>query len=104
MPDQLDLSKLEQQARSAGHGDGLTELYAAGVFLVFSLSWLAGPEFVGIAAAAAVFFFPKLLARTKERVTYPRIGYSADTPGGSNTGGECCSSSEQQSWYRSVRS
>jgi hypothetical protein len=78
VPDQFDLSSLERKARSADHRDGLTELYAAGVFFVFALTWLAGPEFVGIAAVASIMFFPKLVARSKQRITYPRIGYSAD--------------------------
>ena len=78
VPDQLDLSTLEKQARAAGHRDGLTELYAAGVFFVFSLTWLAGPEFVGIAAIGSIMLFPRLVARAKQRITYRRIGYSAD--------------------------
>ena len=78
VPDQLDLSTLEKQARAAGHRDGLTELNAAGVFFLFALTWLAGPEFVGIAAIGSIMLFPRLVARAKQRITYRRIGYSAD--------------------------
>lgn len=87
MSDQVNISRIERQARSADHRDGLMEIFAAAVFFVFSLTWLVGPEFVGIAAVAVIFFFPKLLALGKERITYRRIGYSADVPASSDRSG-----------------
>jgi hypothetical protein len=82
MAHRFDIDAVEQRARSAGYRDGLTELFAATVMLTFALLWLTGPWAIGIAAAFVVIFGWKVVLRIKERVTYPRIGYSGDRPDG----------------------
>ncbi|MCP3994795.1 MAG: hypothetical protein GY722_07000 [bacterium] len=85
MADEIDISSIERNARRAGYGDGLLELFAAAVLSVIALAWAANPGFVGIAAALIVLYGWKAVERVKERVTYPRIGYFQERADESNT-------------------
>lgn len=80
MTNGLDPTPIEQRARVAAYQDGITELFAALVLLAIALAWVAEPGIVGIVAAFIVLYGWKIVERVKERVTYPRIGYSQERP------------------------
>lgn len=67
--------QIERRARAATYRDGLTELFATGVLLIIAVMWISQPAFVGIAAAFIVLFGWKVVEKTKQRITYPRLGY-----------------------------
>jgi hypothetical protein len=73
--DGIDIGSIDRQARSAGYGDGLLEIFASIVLFVIALSWLGNPGFVGILAALIAIYGWKVVERVKERVVYPRVGY-----------------------------
>ncbi len=74
------IDDLSRRARTAGYADGLLEIFAATVLLVIALGWAANPGFVGILAAFIVLYGWKAVDRVKQRITYPRIGYSRERP------------------------
>lgn len=75
MTDGIDIGSVHRQARSAGYGDGLLEIFASVVLTLIALSWLGDPAFVGILAALIAIYGWKVVERVKERVVYPRVGY-----------------------------
>lgn len=79
-----DIDEIERKAKTAGYADGLLEIFAAFVLALIAASLAASPGLVGVMAAFVVLYGWKVFERVKERVTYPRIGYSrerADDPG-----------------------
>ncbi|NOY55412.1 MAG: hypothetical protein GXP34_05425 [Actinobacteria bacterium] len=80
MSNRMDLDAIERSARAAGYQDGLMELLAAVVMLGLALTWAVGPELVAIVVVPVTVFGWKVVFRFKEKVTYPRIGYSGDRP------------------------
>lgn len=71
----LDISGMDQRARSAGYSDGLLEIFAAIVLTTIALTWLVSASLVGIVAAFVALYGWKVVDRVRARVTYPRIGY-----------------------------
>lgn len=73
--DGIDIGSIDRQARSAGYGDGLLEIFASVVLTLIAVSWLGNPAFVSILAAFVAIYGWKVVERVKESVVYPRVGY-----------------------------
>jgi hypothetical protein len=72
-----DVRRLQKAAAAAQHRDGLIELFGGALLLGLGAIWLSNPGIVSIFAALYVIFALTSIERVKQRVTYPRIGYSA---------------------------
>ncbi len=71
-----DLDRLSATARAADHRDGLVELMVALLILFLAGSWEVAPSMAGLISLPFIFFGWKAISWAKERITYPRIGYS----------------------------
>jgi len=71
-----DVRRFQKAAAAAQHRDGLIELFGGALLLGLGAVWLANPGIVSIFAALYVIFSLTSIERVKQRVTYPRIGYS----------------------------
>ena len=69
-----DLVKLEQNAFRDSMKDGLTETLAGFIFLMCAIMFNQ-PSFVGLFVVFYIIFLPRLVEASREKYTYPRIGY-----------------------------
>jgi hypothetical protein len=76
----IDPDAVERSARRADYSDGLLELFAAVLMATLAGGWALQPGMVGLLSLPFVFFGWKVIAIIKERITYPRIGYSGYNP------------------------
>ena len=76
----IDPDAVERSARRADYRDGLLELFAAALMATLAAGWAFQPGIVGLLSLPFIFFGWKVMAKLKERITYPRIGYSGYNP------------------------
>lgn len=81
----VDPDAVERNARRADYRDGLLELFAAVLMATLAGGWALQPGLVGILSLPFIFLGWKAITALKERITYPRIGYSGDNPARSET-------------------
>ncbi len=85
-PSAADLAAIERRSRAATYLDGLLELLAGAILIVLAVVWAVSPVFVGVIGGLFGIFGGRFALRIKERLTYPRIGYSTDTSKASTLG------------------
>ena len=76
----VDPDAVERNARRADYKDGLLELFAAVLMATLAGGWALQPGMVGLLTLPFIFFGWKAITALKEKITYPRIGYSGDNP------------------------
>ena len=76
----IDPDAVERSARRADYRDGLLELFAAVLMATLAAGWALQPGIVGLLSLPFIFFGWKVINIAKERITYPRIGYSGYNP------------------------
>jgi hypothetical protein len=69
-----DLVKLEQNAFKDSMKDGLVETLA-GVIFIMTAFIFNQPAFIGIFVVFYLLFLPRFVEASREKYTYPRIGY-----------------------------
>jgi hypothetical protein len=74
MNEEQDLKKIEQVSFREFMQDGLTEIMAGTIFLLFPLL-IIKPIFVPIFVVVYIFFLPQFIEIVRKKYVYPRIGY-----------------------------
>jgi hypothetical protein len=69
-----DLVRLEQNAFKDSMKDGLVETIAGFIFIITAIMFNQ-PAFVGIFVVFYLLFLPRFVEASREKYTYPRIGY-----------------------------
>lgn len=69
-----DLVKLEQIAFRESMKDGLIETLSGFMFLMMAVM-IRLPSFIGVFVFFYIIFLPRLVEMSREKYTYPRIGY-----------------------------